>query len=404
MYRSRNRPNDVIRVGNSTGENRIIHNLTVTPPQDISVRFDVRESLTMYSRPTAFGPPSWGGGTGSFITTAGTEYVYSGSDSMSGYNFPYTPPYYYGEAWCHLMFKATENRKHSVSEIMASASLYPYYTRFYWPGESTAMRDLTGGGALRASGYFGVYRRYLTSPWKGLWDLEGYSFNQDRLVADDIRKDMLWMNTLNDAWGSIPGGQIKNYPPPPTASIQHPFYLDYNAMQLDSSVNLFGKAIKRSVDLSTDASSERVEVFTDATNEAKTQWVIQPKFETPILNFNKYSTLGQQGCTLPSFASASVPRGMWHQYGEIPTDPATGVFLQVEDIPATWFAGNLAIAEDTLRDNVKSLADLCGFDKKPIKLGVCGEVKEISEAVVAVPFVQRRRDSQVFLHSSTRHR
>ena len=40
--------------------------------------------------------------------------------------------------------------------------------------------------------------------------------------------------------------------------------------------------------------------------------------------------------TKPQFAEESVPRGMWHQYGEVPTDPRTGVFMQVTDIPSSW--------------------------------------------------------------------
>jgi len=302
---------------------------------------------------------------------------------MTGYNFPYTPPYYHGEGWCDLIFEAKETKKHTVTEIMASASLYPYYTRFYIPGETTAFRDLSGGGALRSAGwdsYYGKYRRYYDSPWRYLMNEGLLNFANG---ATSTRSDQNWYINTDSIWSSALG----QYSAPPIAAIQHPCYLDYNAMQLDSSVNLFGKAIKRSVDLSTDASSERVEVFSDATNEAKTRWAIQPKFETPILNFNKYSTLGEQGVTKPLYASASVPRGMWHQYGEIPTNPATGIFLQVDDIPKTWWRGALAIGGTTL-NKIKSLADLCGFDKTPVKLGVCGEVKEISEAVVAVPFVQ----------------
>jgi len=400
MYHSLNRPNDSYHVV-STVEEAVIGTpgVYVTPPQTVTWKLNVRETLTMYSRPTAFGPPSYGGGKGRYAYPGGTVWPLtdtidiSGSDSMTGYNFPYTPPYYHGEGWCDLIFEAKETKKHTVTEIMASASLYPYYTRFCWPAEFTALRDLTGGGTLRGSTdlgdcYYGKYRRYLNSPWKHLIDQMGYTWTGNPTgTGMSGRATQAWNN--NDTTPiATTGSEMKMVGTPPTASIQHPAYVDFNAMQIDSSVNLFGKAIQRSVDLSTDASSERVEVFSDATNEAKTRWVIQPKFETPILNFNKYSTLGQQGVTKPLYASASVPRGMWHQYGEIPTDPATGIFLQVDDIPKSWLRGQLAVGGTTLQNKVKSLADLCGFDKTPVKLGVCGEVKEISEAVVAVPFVQ----------------
>jgi hypothetical protein len=163
-------------------------------------------------------------------------------------------------------------------------------------------------------------------------------------------------------------------------------------MQLKSSLNLFGKA-QSSTRQSQDG--ETTEVFSEGTSEAKSKWVIQPKFETPILNFNKYTSLDENSCTKPTFASESVSRGMWHQYGEFPADNE-GVFLQVDDIPENWLVGALNVDRVKLKHQVKSLADLCGFDKNPVKLGNVGEVKEISEAVVAVPFVEKDATRQFF--------
>ena len=86
-------------------------------PQDPTAYFDLKftasnviqphqlqETMTMYSRPTAFGPPSVGR---SFTQlTRGTESALSGTadgahriaDSFEGYNWTHTPPYYNGEA------------------------------------------------------------------------------------------------------------------------------------------------------------------------------------------------------------------------------------------------------------------------------------------------------------------
>lgn len=121
---------------------------------------------------------------------------------------------------------------------------------------------------------------------------------------------------------------------------------------------------------------------------------MQPKFETPILNFKKYQNMTENGGTLPLYASESVPRGMWHQYGEIPEDPKTGVFLQVEDVPRTWLKGALGITG--LQTNIKSLADLVGFSKEPVRLGEVAQQKEISECVVAVPFIEKDATRKFF--------
>ena len=400
MYRSRNRPNDTLlmrrRTQSSSSVMRTCAGVYVTPPQDLSTRINVRETLTMYSRPTAFGPPSFGGGYGLGTFGAANLHMYtSGSDSPAGYNFPYTPPYYYGEAWCDLIFKPTETRKYTVSEIVASASNYPYFTRFNWPYEMVPLRDLSGGGDLRATGFYGKYRKYYNSPWRTLIDTSDYTWGKAGL--SNRGHAFTWKNidNIDQRWG-VTGSTMAMMASPATASIQHPQWVDLNAMQLDSSLNLFGKAIQRSRNLETDASSRPIEVFSEATTEAKTQWVIQTKFETPILNFNKYSTLGELGLTKPTFASASVPRGMWHQYGDIPTSPEIGVFMQVTDIPRSWFMGQLGVTDDVVQKNVKSLVDLCGFNKTPVKLGECGEVKQISEAVVAVPFIQTEESRKFF--------
>jgi len=98
--------------------------------------------------------------------------------------------------------------------------------------------------------------------------------------------------------------------------------------------------------------------------------LIEPKWECPMLNFADVtqSTVAATGDT------GRV--GMWHQYGDI--DETNGVFLSIAD-------GN-AVDNKT----IGSLADLLGFDKtggKELKrLGKIASNKEISEAVVAIPF------------------
>jgi hypothetical protein len=56
------------------------------------------------------------------------------------------------------------------------------------------------------------------------------------------------------------------------------------------------------------------------------RWVIQPKWECPILDFtNSDITLPEGG------GSGSVAKGMWHQYGVVPR-PTKGIYLSIQDV------------------------------------------------------------------------
>ena len=81
--------------------------------------------MTMYSRPMAFGPP-WG------------------IQSAIGYNIPFTPPYYDGEAWAILRFTGSDQgvgydgsinpnkqyRKYTLDEILEATSVEYMRTGF----------------------------------------------------------------------------------------------------------------------------------------------------------------------------------------------------------------------------------------------------------------------------------
>ena len=165
------------------------------------------------------------------------------------------------------------------------------------------------------------------------------------------------------------------------ASVINDLYNE-NAMQIDASVNLFAQGEVKSVDLLDDSTSDKVKVAVDVSSADKSRWVIQSYFETPMLNFNHLSA--SNSITLPTFGSQSVPRGMWHQYGRIETDTNKGVFLQVTDIP------------DNFRVKVSGsipqlLVSLCGFKDEPKRMGQTAQSKIISEAIVAIPFIERSK-------------
>jgi hypothetical protein len=107
-----------------------------------------------------------------------------------------------------------------------------------------------------------------------------------------------------------------------------------------------------------------------------------------------------------------TPVGMWHQYGHIPQDSKEGVFLQIDDVPKSWIR-NAMHRPPRLAKRYRSLASLCGFSTDPVRMGEVAGVKEISEAVVAIPFFEKagrrrffamdRRQIKLALDSSKRN-
>jgi hypothetical protein len=99
-------------------------NTYISPQYDDGIEFqfdgftssgDVNhETFTMYSRPSAFGPP---------IAQSMFAVAQPFTGSSVGINYSYTPPYYYGQAWCDITFTASENKKYSLQEIIASSSI-----------------------------------------------------------------------------------------------------------------------------------------------------------------------------------------------------------------------------------------------------------------------------------------
>jgi hypothetical protein len=183
-----------------------------------------------------------------------------------------------------------------------------------------------------------------------------------------------------------------------------------NAMQVTASMNMFG--IEKETFLETDQYGNP----TAQRNETKaTRWVIKPKYETPMLNFNSYyrridpisgSMLGNDTTTLtlPLFGSASVPIGMWHQFGIIEPDRNTGIFMEMGNIPKDWLKYHYSVrhtasiyngqdaddfdakkAENVFAE-MRSLTDVFKFEKTPQRLGEIARRKVIREAIVAIPY------------------
>lgn len=302
MYRSMDSANNSVTSSDGTLSVRYV------PPQDI-VSSGREETITMYSRPSAFGPPV----LYSITKDEDPDPDLSGvPDYTNGFNFPFTPPYYHGQAWADIKFRPTEKKKYTISEIISSCSI-DYY-RF---------------------------------------DLDAYNIGG---TGADINGE---------------------------------------ALHLSASLNLLAKGNLGEVPQNIQDIASLSGLSLD--DESLSRWIIQPKFESPILNFADY--VDEDGhtsnVTLPNNdSSAAVPVGMWHQYGRIPAE-TEGVYLQVTDIPKNWVRGRLGHSEASY-NKTGSLADLCGFSQTPVKLGQVNNRKKISECVVAVPFVENRGVKEFF--------
>lgn len=251
--------------------------LSYTPPQDLILTGSdsYRENFTMYSRPSAFGPPSLGyntqAGTGDFFhfddgsrmdDLGGGVLKTFVRDSRHGFNYPFTPPYYHGEAWCDVWL--TGSGLMTIKQIQNS--LTQSQTRF---DRSFIMSNGISNSELSLSA------------------------GPQRIFDDKINK---------------------------------------NAVQLTSSLNIF---FTSRTDVDTEgATGGNINLVVDTSLDDQSRWTIQTKFETPMLNFNHISS-DSDTLSIPVYGSESVPRGMWHQYGRIPEEEE-GVFIGVRPIETNW--------------------------------------------------------------------
>ena len=354
-------------------------------PQDPQYNPEFKETFTMYSRPTAFGPSCAGRPTGSNAMSG--AFLFAAKDSFSGYNPAFTPPYYDGEAWADLIFRPHVIDK--LSQKTSNAEIYDL-NRILNETEVVCWRFDPGEARLTGSATGSVSVPVLLP-------VEQSQHNTDASVGRGPDND----NTV--------------------PSIYDGKRINVNSMQLTSSIKIFGT--ERVLEQETDKFGR---VIKNTNKPVGSKWIIQPKWETPMLNFNDegaHPITAQNGTlTLPTYGSASVPRGMWHQFGVIPDDPNKGIFLEITDIPEDWlrnhykvlvdeqtpYNGNAVTSNNDLGDgsgpisadeqnkrrlnlykNVRSLSSLCGFDQtnSSVKLGQLKESFAVHEAVVAIPYV-----------------
>ena len=304
---------------------------------DTLLTHPLRETFTMYSRPSAFGPPVSGRGP-DIRTQGGTNYNRAHiADSLFGFNPAFTPPYYDGEAWCDIIYRPSSSFV-TLGDVLADSS------KLFW------------------------------------------------------RFDHLGLGTVSN--NTHPYGNLN---------------INRFSMQLSSSFNLFGKIQEPTVDFDANGNVTNV----GPSGDDNSVWIIQPKFETPMYNFGDTGvhpiTNANGTLTVPTNNSESISKGMWHQFGVMPTDPSRGIFLELEDIPQSFIKNRVkrflsgAYAGHTIDPfqgefdytNIKGayghgtteiipILDVVEFENKSIKLGQTAQKKVASEAVVAIPFIENK--------------
>jgi hypothetical protein len=328
-------------------------------PQDPAHNLDFNETFTMYSRPSAFGPAISGRpglDVARFNTSSHTiAFDHGTMDSLEGFNWAYTPPYYHGESWIDFIFRPVSTKTYTLEDILTDTKTV------HWRVDPGMM---TGSDGSVAEPMYRNQRLLIDS---------GYQFYDSEV--DGVAKEHM----------PIYGAQVING----------------NAMQLTASLNIFG--VERVPKKRKDKFGKTIV----AQNElAGKRWVIQPKWETPMLNFADVKE-ENNNITYPTNFSESVPRGIWHQFGTIPSNPDTGIFLEIGDIPKDWLRFHYDVTTlsssynnfdpeasgSSAPTDYKSLTDLFGFQRSEKKdslkkrLGEIADKREIYEAIVAIPYV-----------------
>jgi len=170
---------------------------------------------------------------------------------------------------------------------------------------------------------------------------------------------------------------------------------------------------------------EKLLVVAPDTNAQQARWLIQPKFEAPVLNFfgvpasssaspsYVYSRLrgawdtderggapfyvrlnddadGDLSAWVAPWQNKPYIRGMWHQYGNLPSG-SEGIHLSVRDMPQQYSSSTYGGFID-----VKPLTKIVGITPSQKRIGDFAEVKKVEEAIVCVPFLTVRGDRKFF--------
>ena len=171
-------------------------------------------------------------------------------------------------------------------------------------------------------------------------------------------------------------------------------------MKLEASINF--KAKTRLKNISYDVEDSTLQKFnpvaaSDSSSPDDDVWVITPKFECPVLNFDPASTNNATSFDYKDLEDGNDHNkgtsgtGLWHGYGQIPADNK-GIFLSLEESFKFSFGGDSLIDEDG--EEVGSLISVCGFKTEISKIGELADERKISEAIVMIPFIDSAQEGK----------
>ncbi len=146
-----------------------------------------------------------------------------------------------------------------------------------------------------------------------------------------------------------------------------------NKMSINSCINL--KGLMRINEVEYDPlKNNKPSKIKNSTDSSRNAWIISPKLETPVLDFSKQPFVADTGSY---WVSSGFGRGMWSGYGEV--SKTKGIHLSIkESFPLETYKSTT---------NSGSLIANCGFKAESKKIGQLAEAKEISEAIVIIPYV-----------------
>ena len=318
----------------------------------------LRESFTLYSRPTAFGPAVAGRPEGVAAVSSSVDKS-APIDSVNGLNPAFTPPYYDGEAWVDLIFRPSPSVSYDTQRILSEVETIS------WRFDSGVSSSVAPSSSVTSF----VDTQIIPT-------FSGNIAGESDLIYDG-----------------------KN--------------INVNSMQLTHSINVFG--VERVNKEQKDAFGNSILTENESVGS---KWIIEPKFETPMPNFSDSGIRGissnNSTLSLPTYSSASVPRGMWHQFGVIDPDPKKGIFLEIEDIPSSWLKYHYNVVDNNspynnqnalssgslVHKKMKSLVDIFGFNKTSKKLGQFKNKTTLKEAIVAVPYQSMAVETETKTYNS----
>ena len=255
---------------------------------------------------------------------------------------PHTPPYFYGTSTARISFKPHE------ADTMGTGEARVF-----------SLQEIFAGSEIE---FFNSHPQ----------------LNKSALTASDTHPD----SRGDSYWGTLP----------PAAA---------HCMELSSSLNLFGIESQKIVEYEATQTGLEEEEGSYIPAHIKPSpfpgehdtWVISTKWECPVVNVSA-SMRHEFDDEDPDYNSGSLDstggnedrvvgqwktRSIWNSYGTIP-NAGSGIFLNIkESYPEE-------INNRTTNTVTQSLVDVCGFEPGPQPIGEIADEKEISEAIVAIPY------------------